>query len=103
MCYDQKLNLLFDYSASKFAIVGLMDALDKEIHDGGANSNIHLTTVCPSCMSTGMFKTFTSRFEWLLPIMKANDVASGIVEAVLTNKTFVVLPAMSYIFQRLSK
>lgn len=93
---------LSDYCASKFAVVGLMDSLDKEIHDGGANPEIYLTTVCPSCMSTGMFKSFTSRFDWLLPILKADEVAANVVDAVLTNKPFIVIPAISLFFQRLS-
>ncbi|KAG9509386.1 Short-chain dehydrogenase/reductase family 16C member 6 [Fragariocoptes setiger] len=55
---------LTDYCASKFAVVGLMEALDKELHDKNTNNyeNIYLTTVCPSSMATKMFQTFTSRF-----------------------------------------
>jgi NAD(P)-dependent dehydrogenase (short-subunit alcohol dehydrogenase family) len=37
------------YSASKFALVGLSDALRTEL----ARQNIHVTTVCPSLMRTG--------------------------------------------------
>lgn len=90
-------------SASKFAVVGLMESLDKEIHDRGANEGVNLTTVCPSSMSTGMFQTFTSRFSWLLPVLTADSVAQSIIEAVLTDKTFVVLPAITLIFHRISR
>lgn len=93
---------LADYCASKFAVVGLMEALECEIHHGGDNENIHFTTVCPSCMSTGMFKTFTSRFSRLLPVLNAEQVASCIVEAILTNKTRVVIPPITLLFHRLS-
>ena len=79
-----------------------MDSLEREIHDMGANKDIHLTTVCPTCMSTGMFKTFTSRFDWLLPILTASQVASAIVDAVLTNKTFIAVPFLTLFLHRLS-
>lgn len=91
------------HSASKFAVVGLMESLDKEIHYRGANQGINLTTVCPSSMSTGMFQTFTSRFSWLLPVLTADSVAQSIIDAVLANKTFIALPAITLFFHRLSR
>lgn len=93
---------LTDYCASKFAVVGMMDSLEREIHDQGANQDIHLTTICPSCISTGMFQTFTTRFSWLLPVLNARDVADRIVDAVLKNKTFVALPPITLMFHRIS-
>lgn len=100
---DQPLSiLLYQKSASKFAVVGLMESLDKEIHDRGANENVRLTTVCPSSISTGMFQNFTSRFEWLLPVLKADQVAERVVDAVLTNKSFIAIPPVTLFFYRLS-
>lgn len=94
---------LTDYCASKFAVVGLMDSLENEIHDGcDKNKDIHFTTVCPSCMSTGMFQTFTSRFDWLLPVLNAEQVAACIMDAILTNKSRVVIPPITLLFHRLS-
>lgn len=79
-----------------------MDSLEREIHDGGANKDIHLTTICPTCMSTGMFQTFTSRFSWLLPILDAKQVAERIVEAVLGNEQFAAIPSITLLFHRIS-
>lgn len=90
-------------SASKFAVVGLMESLEKEIHDRGANEGVKFTTVCPSSMSTGMFQTFTSRFNWLLPVLTADSVAQSIIEAVLTNRTFIAVPAITLFFHRISR
>lgn len=90
-------------SASKFAVVGLMEALDKEIHDRGSNKNIHLTTVCPVSISTGMFKTFTSRFTGILPVLEAKEVAYEIVDGILKNRTFIVVPPLALFFHRLSR
>lgn len=80
-----------------------MEALDKEIHDCRANENIHLTTVCPVSISTGMFKTFTSRFTKILPVLTAPQVADSVIDGVLTNKTFVVVPKLTLFFHRLSR
>ena len=93
---------LLSLSSSKFAVVGLMDSLEREIHDQGANKDIHLTTICPTCMSTGMFQTFTSRFSWLLPVLNAEQVADCIVDAVLANKSFAAIPPITLLFHRLS-
>lgn len=93
---------LTDYCASKFATVGLMEALDIELHDGGANKNIHLTTICPASMSTGMFQTLTTRFNWILPVLKADQVANEIIDAILLNKTIVVIPRIALIMHRIS-
>lgn len=92
-----------DCSASKFAVVGLMDALDKEFHEGDKNPGIHFTTACPVSMSTGMFRTFTSRFDWLLPVMNAGQVADDIVTAILTNKKVTVIPPVALFFHRLTR
>lgn len=79
-----------------------MESLEREIHDKGANKDIHLTTICPTCMSTGMFKSFTSKFDWLLPILDAEQVANRILEAILTNETFAAIPGITLFFHRLS-
>lgn len=93
---------LTDYCASKFAVVGLMESLDIELHHKGANDNLHLTTICPASMSTGMFQTFTSRFSWFLPVLKADQVATIIIDGVLRNRTLVVIPKLTHILLRLS-
>lgn len=93
---------LTDYCASKFAVVGLMEALDMEIHDKGENENIHLTTACPASMSTGMFQSHTTRLSWILPILKANQVAAHIIDAILENRELVVIPRSALHMHRLS-
>jgi len=94
---------LTDYCASKFAVVGMMEALEKEVHEGGANKGIRFTTVCPASMTTGMFQTLTSRFSWLMPILNADHVADETMDAVLTNKPFVTVPPVMFYLYQLSK
>lgn len=93
---------LTDYCASKFAVVGLMESLDYELHDENSNSNINLTTVCPISMSTGMFQTFTSRLNWLLPVLRADEVADCVIDAVLRNKKRIVVPAIALWLHRMT-
>ena len=45
---------LVDYSASKFAVVGMMEALAVELH--GIADKVNTTIVCPYFISTGMFE-----------------------------------------------
>jgi NAD(P)-dependent dehydrogenase (short-subunit alcohol dehydrogenase family) len=78
------------YSASKFALVGLSDALRAEL----ARRNIHVTTVCPSLIRTGshvnaMFKgQHQAEFAWFaignaLPLasVSAQRAARRVVDA----------------------
>lgn len=44
-----------DYCSSKFAAVGLMEALRQELSTVGS-TGIQFTTVCPSLITTGMFE-----------------------------------------------
>lgn len=83
---------LTDYCASKFALVGLMKALDIELHANGANQNIHLTTICPLTMATGMFKAPKTRFNFLFPIVEATDAAEQAVHSILTKEPLVIIP-----------
>lgn len=98
----QCANHIILFSASKFAVVGFMDGLDKEVHDGDKNPGIYFTTACPVSMSTGMFQTFTSRFNWLLPILNAGQVADSIIQAILTNQKVAVIPPIALFFHKLA-
>ncbi|XP_064490243.1 short-chain dehydrogenase/reductase family 16C member 6-like isoform X2 [Ornithodoros turicata] len=52
---------LTDYCASKFAVRGLMYALEEELYQMDQLDNIKLTIVCPMAINTGMFKQPKSR------------------------------------------
>lgn len=53
-----------DYCSSKFAAVGLMEALRQELSSKGS-TGIQLTTVCPSLITTGMFEGVKFRLVML--------------------------------------
>lgn len=92
-----------EYCSSKFAVNGLMTALEKEIHIGGANANVHFTTVCPLIMNTGMFKRPKTRFSSLLPICSPEDVASTIIKSMLQNDSLITVPQSAMAIYRLEK
>lgn len=93
---------LVDYCASKHAVVGLMSALDRELHHRGAYENIKLTTVCPLSISTGMFEKPRTKFEAIFPVCTPEFVAKNAVDAILKEKSLVCVPWTGELFQRVS-
>lgn len=81
---------LVDYSSSKFAAVGFDEALRMELADTAPG--VKTTVVCPFFIDTGMFEGAQTRFAWLLPILKEQNVARSIVRAIEHNQQRVVLP-----------
>lgn len=83
---------LTDYCASKWAAVGLNEALRVELRHLG--SRVKTTIICPFFVNTGMFDGVTTRFSWLLPILKEDFVAERIVRAIRRNRPQVLTPRM---------
>uniref|UniRef100_T1JZU1 Short-chain dehydrogenase/reductase 3 n=2 Tax=Tetranychus urticae TaxID=32264 RepID=T1JZU1_TETUR len=92
-----------EYCASKFAVNGLMTSLEKEIHANGANNNVHLTTICPLIMDTGMFKKPKTRFNSLLPICSPSDVAKTAIDSMLKNDSIITVPQSAMAIYRIEK
>eukprot|EP00795_Rhopilema_esculentum_P008576 gene8576-14584_t len=84
------VNGLLDYCASKFGAVGFQESLHLELK--ALNSNVQTTVVCPYFINTGMFDGAQTRFPWLLPIMEPEFVVDKIIDAVLHNQEFLLLP-----------
>lgn len=85
---------LTDYCSSKFAAVGFDEALRHELQL--ANSGVVTTVVCPYFVNTGMFDGASTRFSWLLPIMKPEAVADRVVTAIRKNRRRLVMPWFVY-------
>lgn len=85
-----------DYSASKFAAVGFDESLRVELKRLG-HTDIRTTVICPFFISTGMFAGVKTRFSWLLPIMKPEEVAETVVRAVEKNRGRVIMPSFAYV------
>jgi len=81
-----------DYAASKFAAVGFNEALRMELRRTAPG--VRTTVVCPYYIDTGMFEGAKTRFPFLLPILKEQDVAERILRAVRRNTPRVEMPWM---------
>ncbi|NWX84651.1 RDHE2 dehydrogenase, partial [Nothoprocta pentlandii] len=80
-----------DYSASKFAIVGMMESIDDELYRAGKDG-IKTTIVCPSFVNTDLVRGIQSYNQLFLPVYEADYVASRIVDAVQKEKFYLFMP-----------
>jgi all-trans-retinol dehydrogenase (NAD+) len=79
-----------DYSASKHAAVGFAESLRSEMRRSAPG--VRSTIICPFYVDTGMFEGVRTRIPILLPILRPEDVARRIADAIERNRTLVVLP-----------
>jgi len=83
------MSKLVDYCSSKFAAVGIDDALKVELKVQGHDEYIKTTVVCPYYISTGMFAGVQSK---IIPILEPDHVAESAVQGIITNKPQVIVP-----------
>ena len=74
------------YVASKFAVVGWSESLRIEMEE--LKTGVHVTTVTPYYIDTGMFAGVQS----LIPILKQDYVVKKIICGIERNKIFVKIP-----------
>lgn len=74
------------YGASKWAVIGWSESMRIELQQ--KKSNVHVTTVAPYFISTGMFKGVRSIF----PILKPEPTAQKIIRAIERNTIFAGIP-----------
>ena len=85
---------LADYSASKFACIGLDESLRSEFRK--SRLPIRTTVVCPYFIDTGMFAGVKTRFSFLLPILKQERAAGRIFNAVARRRPRLLMPPLVY-------
>ena len=74
------------YGASKWAVIGWSESMRIELQQ--QKSNVHVTTVAPYFISTGMFRGVRSVF----PILKPEPTAKKILRAIERNTIFAGIP-----------
>ena len=74
------------YGASKWAVIGWSESMRIELQQRQAN--VHVTTVAPYFISTGMFAGVRSIF----PILKPEPTAKQIIRAIERNTIFAGIP-----------
>jgi all-trans-retinol dehydrogenase (NAD+) len=77
------------YGSSKWAVLGFSESLELELARLG-HSHVHVTTVCPGVVSTGLFEG--ARPLRLTRMLTADDVADSVVAGVLRNRAYVRTP-----------
>lgn len=75
------------YAASKWGVIGWSDSVRIELQE--MNNEVHITTVAPYYINTGMFDGVKSR---IIPILKPEYVSKRIIRAIERNKTFRGIP-----------
>ena len=79
------------YVASKHAVVGWSESLRMELET--ISKDLHVTTVTPSYIDTGMF---TGVHSPVVPILKPEYAARKIIDGVKKNKIIVRMPRIVY-------
>lgn len=85
------------YGASKWSLIGWSDSLRLEMKQ--LKKNIHVTTIMPYYINTGMFDGVQSK----IPILEPEAAALTIVKAIEKNKRMVTIPGYIYRFTRLGQ
>jgi len=80
------------YVASKWAVIGWSETLRIELES--KSKDLHVTTVTPFYISTGMFEGVKSP---IVPIVKPESAARQIINAIEKNKIFCRMPWIVYV------
>jgi short-subunit dehydrogenase len=76
------------YASSKWAVLGWSESLRMELEKEG--QDLHVTTICPSYIDTGMFKGVSAPI--LFPLLQPEDISTKIIKAVKKNEIILMQP-----------
>ncbi|KVV14032.1 SDR family oxidoreductase [Flavobacterium sp. TAB 87] len=85
------------YAASKWSLIGWSDSLRLEMKQ--LNKKVHVTTIMPYYINTGMFDGVQSK----IAILEPEAAALTIVRAIQKNKKILSMPGYIYRFTRLGQ
>jgi short-subunit dehydrogenase len=77
------------YCGSKWAAVGWSDSVRLELEQAG-HKHVHVTTVCPTYINTGMFDGAKGIF--LTPMLEQDQVVAGAWKEMLKGGPFLIIP-----------
>lgn len=81
-----------DYSASKFALTGFVDALRQELEY--SQSPVKLTNFYPYYIDTGLFEGFNPTMGWILPTLKTERVTRRMYQAIIAEEKEVYIESI---------
>lgn len=79
------------YASSKWAVIGFSESLRLELIERDI-TNMHVTTVCPSYINTGMFSGVKAPL--FVPWLRPDDIVEKIIQGIEKNYAFVREPFM---------
>ncbi len=79
------------YASSKWAALGFSESIRLEMHQLG-HKHVHVTTVCPSYINTGMFHG--AKAPSMTRILEPDELADQVIRAVRRNRAFLLTPFM---------
>lgn len=79
------------YASSKWAVIGFSESLRLELIERDI-TNVHVTTVCPSYINTGMFSGVKAPL--FVPWLRPDDIVQKIIHGIEKNCAFVREPFM---------
>jgi short-subunit dehydrogenase len=77
------------YGASKWGVIGFSESIELELAKQG-HTHVHVTTVCPGVVSTGLFEGATALR--LTRILTPDRVGEAVVSGVLRDRSYVRTP-----------
>lgn len=87
---------MIPYSASKFAVRGMMEALYIELRQTHPGNRVHLMLVSPFIVETGMVKRPRIRFPNLLGTVTTASAAETIISSMRRRAAIVFIPEIFY-------
>lgn len=84
------------YTASKFAVRGMMEALYMELRQENPKHNVHTMTIAPFIVDTGMVRASKIRFPGLLNVVSAVEAADIIITQMRLRSPVVFIPGIYY-------
>ncbi|XP_023339978.1 epidermal retinol dehydrogenase 2 isoform X2 [Eurytemora carolleeae] len=84
------------YSASKFAIRGMMEALYIELRQSYPGNKLHLMLVSPFIVETGMVKSHRIRFPNFMGVVDVPTAADTICNSLRRRAAIVFIPEIFY-------
>jgi len=90
------VNKLNTYGGSKSALFLWAEALKYELQNYNSSNNIHILSVTPFFIDTGMFRGVNTRFHHLLPILSTSYVSKKIIESIQCRDYWLALPRIIY-------
>ncbi|XP_018896380.1 epidermal retinol dehydrogenase 2 isoform X2 [Bemisia tabaci] len=97
------LTNLVPYCASKFAVRGLMEAINEECREDARNLQVRFTTIYPYMVDTGLCQKPKIRFPSLLGLLPVQVAAAHIVTAVRRNVEETSIPSSLLIINNLCR